>query len=140
MKSLVEYLNEQKECKNCDKQSYETKTFSFDLKEFEGSKEALESFESAATENIDYSNEDGKISFTITKENYTEATGFLTAVKDYIKKLGANTTKRSSDTKYADKVHKMEDKVKELDDLIASYSTAEKTKENTADPNKNENE
>ena len=138
MKSLVEYLNEQKECKNCDKQSYETKTFSFDLKEFEGSKEALESFKSAATENLNYSEEDGKISFTITKENYTEATAFLTAVKDYIKKLGTNTVKRSSDAQYADKVHKMEEKVKELDELIASYSTSEKSEEN--DPSKETDE
>lgn len=124
MKSLTEYIREKQE-----EPEFETKTFSFNLKDYEGSKETLEALSSAAGENIDYSDNDGKISFTISKENFTEATAFITALKDYIKKLGTNTVKRSSDAAYADRVHKMEDKIKELDNLIASYSTEEKTED-----------
>jgi len=137
MKSLVEFIKEKKECENCEK-SYASKSFSFNFKDFENSKETLEALASAAGENISYTEDDGKISFTISKENYSEATAFLTALKDYVKKLGNTTTKRASDAAYADKVSKMESKINELDSLIASYSTEEKSED--ADKDKKEDE
>lgn len=127
MKSLVEYLNEKKECENCKDKTYDTKSFSFNFKDMENAKETLEALASAASENLSYTESDGNISFTINKDNYTEATAFLTALKDYVKKLGSTTTKRASDSAYADKVSKMEHKVEEIDNLIASYSDDDKT-------------
>lgn len=135
MKSLLEYIKEQQEEKNTSS----SKTFKFNFKDMEGAKEAIESFNSAAGENLNYSSDESSISFTLTKENFAEATTFITAVKDYIKKLGTNTVKRSSDSQYADKVHKMEDKIDEMDKIIADFSTEEKTEEpETKDDEKEE--
>lgn len=140
MKSLTEFIKEKKECENCEK-SYPAKSFSFNFKDMENSKETLEALASAAGENISYSENDGTISFTISKDNYSEASAFLTALKDYVKKLGNTTTKRASDSAYADKVSKMEHKVSELDNLISSYSDAENTEDNNEDEaDKDENE
>ena len=127
MKSLVEYLNEKKECENCDNKTYE-----------KNSKETLDALASSAGENISYNEEDGTVSFTISKDNYAEATAFLTALKDYVKKLAGTTTKRASDSAYADKVSKMERKVEELDELIASYSDEQKTSDAAKTPDENE--
>ena len=125
MKSLLEYIREQQE----EQKTVSSKTFKFNFKDMEGAKEAIESFNSAAGENFNYSSDENSISFTLTKDNFAEASAFITAVKDYIKKLSTNTVKRSSDSQYADRVHKMEDKLNELDNLITDFSTEEKTEE-----------
>lgn len=118
MKSLTEYLMEQRK-------DGSSKSFTFDFTGMEEAKETVEALTSSAGENISYSADEQKVSFTLTKDNFSEATAFITALKDYVKKLGSITTKRSSDTQFADKVNKMEHKIEELDRLIASFSTEE---------------
>lgn len=135
MKSLAEFIKENKECENCKEKNYETKSFSFNFKDMENYKKALESLSAAATENISYSDDEGNISFTISKDNYSEASAFLTALKDYVKKLGGITVKRASDGAYADKVAKMEKKVEDIDNLIASYSEDNSNDDKKGDEN-----
>ena len=137
MKSLTEFIREKQEEKKM------SKSFSFDFTGMDEAKETIEALSSAAGENISYSAEEQKISFTINKDNFTEATAFITALKDYVKKLGSITTKRSSDTKFADRVNKMEHQVQDLDHLIGDLSTdnvEDKKDEQTGDDEPTEQE
>lgn len=130
MKSLLEFIRE-----NSEKTTDATlKKFTFNFSGFEGAKEAIEAMTAASNETLGFTADEEKVSFTLSKENYSANTAFITALKDYVKKLGNDTVKRGSDSQYADKVHKLEDKIKTIDSTIESFNEAPaETKEDTDD-------
>lgn len=144
MKSLLEFIRE-----NSEKTAEATtKKFTFNFGGFEGAKEAIEAMTAASNEALGFTADEDKVSFTLSKDNYSASAAFLAALKDYVKKLGNDTVKRASDSQYADKVHKLEDKIKTIDSTIESFNDEPaETKEKTDDKeckdgecNKNEQE
>lgn len=130
MKSLLEFIRENSE----NKTENQSKQFTFSFKGFEGAKEAIEAMTAASNETLGFTVDEDKVSFTLSKDNYSASAAFITALKDYVKKLGNDTVKRSSDSQYADKVHKFEDKIKTIDSTIESFNEEPaETKETTDD-------
>lgn len=118
MKTLLEFINEQRKVNEASKES---KSITFNFKDLENGEDTLKSFENKEYCEI----EDNKLKVTVNADNFNK----LDSIKDEIKKYSdsiRNSQKRTSDEQYAQKTKSFEDKVNEFIATIDEFTTASK--------------
>jgi hypothetical protein len=132
MKNLLDYIKESievDEAKGSEEENVnvpDSKTFSFNFKDFENAKETLESLQGFESVSV----EDEKVTVTVTKDN--DADKAFELIQDFIHLRGKDI-KRASDEQYAQKVAKCEKTLADwadyVDDLAISGDEPKDNKE-----------
>jgi len=116
MKTLQDYIVE----KSQFNESEESKTLTFDFTDLENAEETLNSLKEMDGCKV----EENKLTITITKDNVDSFGTVQDILQQYAETL-RNSSKRSSDEKYAQKTKSFAEKVGEFNDALDEIGTDE---------------